>query len=154
MRAPRGVRSSASDNGWISRAYPSHYRFALAHTDVHIHPEIPAIGYVPGAAAVDRMIGVGERTRCLALESPSKLRLPNRSLPQRTKRCSKAETILDLAWTNAARNWVQIVFQAFRFTAANNSLTREWTIRGRDNCALTLAASAVVIDHYPVGSFV
>jgi NTE family protein len=49
--------------------YPSHYRFALSHTDIHIHPEIPVSGYVPGAATVDRMIEVGERATHRALES-------------------------------------------------------------------------------------
>jgi NTE family protein len=61
-----------SPNGqWASRAYPSHYRFALSHTDIHIHPEIPATGYVPGPAAVDRMIAVGESATLKALESLS-----------------------------------------------------------------------------------
>lgn len=47
--------------GQTPRAYPSHYRFALSQTDVHIHPEIPPSGYIPGASAVDRMMVVGER---------------------------------------------------------------------------------------------
>lgn len=68
----RSLGCSPSDRRWTTRAYPSHYRFALAHTDIHIHPEIPATGYVPGAAAVDRMIAVGERAAYLALESLSK----------------------------------------------------------------------------------
>ena len=51
------------------RAYPSHYRLALSHTDIHIHPEIPVSGYIPGAFAVDRMIAVGERATHKALES-------------------------------------------------------------------------------------
>lgn len=49
--------------------YPSHYRFALSHTDIHIHPEIPVSGYVPGALAVKRMIAVGERAARQALNS-------------------------------------------------------------------------------------
>ncbi|HEU4508867.1 MAG TPA: patatin-like phospholipase family protein [Pyrinomonadaceae bacterium] len=49
------------------RAYPSHYRFALSHTDIHIHPEIPFSGYVPSPLAVDRMIAVGERATRRAL---------------------------------------------------------------------------------------
>ena len=60
------------DRRWNTRAYPSHYRFALSHTDIHIHPEIPVAGYVPGAAAVARMIAVGERTAERVLESLSK----------------------------------------------------------------------------------
>ena len=54
---------------WTTLAYPSHYRFALVQTDIHIHPEIPAVGYVPGAAAVDRMIAIGERAAYRALNS-------------------------------------------------------------------------------------
>lgn len=68
----RSLGCSPSDRRWTTRAYPSHYRFALAQTDIHIHPEIPATGYVPGAAAVDRMIAVGERAAYLALEALSK----------------------------------------------------------------------------------
>lgn len=65
----RSLGYSPAGPRWVSRAYPSHYRFALSHTDIHIHPEIPAIGYVPGSAAVDRMIAVGERAVYQALES-------------------------------------------------------------------------------------
>lgn len=65
----RSFGCSPSDSRWTTRAYPSHYRFALAHTDVHIHPQIPATGYVPGTAALNRMIAVGERAAYLALES-------------------------------------------------------------------------------------
>lgn len=43
------------------RVYPSHYRAALSHTDIHIQPDIPLAGYVPGESAVERMIAVGER---------------------------------------------------------------------------------------------
>ena len=68
----RSLGYSPSDQRRTVRAYPSHYRFALAHTDIHIHPEIPASGYVPGAAAVDRMIAVGERAAYQALESLAK----------------------------------------------------------------------------------
>jgi NTE family protein len=68
----RSLGSSPSDRRWIARAYPSHYRFALAHTEIHIHPEIPASGYVPGAVAVERMIAAGERAAHVALESLSK----------------------------------------------------------------------------------
>ena len=50
-----------------SRFYPSHYRLALSHTEIHIHPEIPVSGYVPHATAVDRMIAVGERAARRAL---------------------------------------------------------------------------------------
>lgn len=68
----RSLGYSPSSQRWMTRAYPSHYRFALAHTDIHIHPEIPATGYVPGAGAVNRMIAVGERAAYLALESLAK----------------------------------------------------------------------------------
>ena len=51
------------------RVYPSHYRFALSHADIHIHPEIPASGYIPGASAVDRMIKIGERATYQALDA-------------------------------------------------------------------------------------
>jgi NTE family protein len=57
-----------SNPHWSNRAYPSHYRLALSHTDIHIHPYIPAEGYVPGRTAVDRMIAVGERATHQALE--------------------------------------------------------------------------------------
>jgi NTE family protein len=67
----RSLGWSPARQRWSS-AFPSHYRFALSHTDIHIHPEIPAIGYVPGAAAVDRMIAVGERAAYQALESLGK----------------------------------------------------------------------------------
>jgi NTE family protein len=47
-----------------SRFYPEHYRSALHHTDLHIHPSIPVTGYTPGAAAIERMIDAGaEATR-------------------------------------------------------------------------------------------
>ena len=64
----RSLGSSPYD-GLTCRAYPSHYRFALAHTDIHIQPQIPATGYVPSATAVDRMIAVGECAAIQALES-------------------------------------------------------------------------------------
>jgi NTE family protein len=51
------------------RTYPRHYLSALAHTDIHIHPQIPLAGYVPGSAAVAKMIAVGERATHRALES-------------------------------------------------------------------------------------
>ena len=70
----RSFGYSPFDQRWTSRAYPSHYRFALAHTDIHIHPAIPATGYVPGAAAIKRMIDVGERAAYKAFESLSKSR--------------------------------------------------------------------------------
>lgn len=68
----RSFGYSPWDQRWTSRAFPSHYRFALAHTDIHIHPEIPATGYVPGAAAINRMIAVGERATYLTFESISR----------------------------------------------------------------------------------
>jgi predicted acylesterase/phospholipase RssA len=55
------LRSFGCSPAKTARLYPSHYRFALAHADLHIHPEIPIKGYVPGPTAVDRMIAVGER---------------------------------------------------------------------------------------------
>jgi predicted acylesterase/phospholipase RssA len=69
----RSLGHPPAKSGLTSRAFPSHYRFALAHSDVHIHPEIPVKGYVPGAAAVDRMIEVGERATYRALDSFLKL---------------------------------------------------------------------------------
>ena len=51
------------------RVYPFHYRLAVSHTDIHIHPEIPVSGYIPGSFAVDRMIAVGERATREALDS-------------------------------------------------------------------------------------
>jgi len=68
----RSLGCSPLEQRWTTRAYPSHYRFALAHTDIHIHPEVPATGYVPGAAAIDRMIAVGERAAYLSFESLAK----------------------------------------------------------------------------------
>lgn len=41
--------------------YPAHYRVALRHTDLLVQPSIPRAGYVPGAAAVERMIAAGEQ---------------------------------------------------------------------------------------------
>jgi NTE family protein len=68
------MRSLGFSPSRIARVYPSHYRFAVSHADIHIHPQIPAGGYVPGAAAVNRMIAVGERSACMALESAFKER--------------------------------------------------------------------------------
>jgi hypothetical protein len=68
----RSLGCSPFEQRWTTRAYPSHYLFALAHTDIHIHPEIPVTGYVPGAAAINRMIAVGERATYLSFESLSK----------------------------------------------------------------------------------
>jgi NTE family protein len=65
----RSFGCSPFERRWIVRAYPSHYRSALAQTDIHIHPEIPATGYIPRTAAVERMIAVGERAAYLALGS-------------------------------------------------------------------------------------
>jgi hypothetical protein len=49
------------------RIYPSHYREALDNTDLFIQPSIPVTGYVPGRAAVERMIAVGEQAARSAL---------------------------------------------------------------------------------------
>ena len=48
-------------------AYPRHYRSALAHTDLLIHPRIPFAGYWPGSKAIDRMISAGESATLHAL---------------------------------------------------------------------------------------
>jgi NTE family protein len=63
------ARSVGCSPARTPRLYPSHYRFALSHTDIHVHPEIPVSGYVPGALAVKRMIAVGERAACQALDT-------------------------------------------------------------------------------------
>ena len=70
----RSLDCSPSAPHWTSKVYPTHYRFALSHTDIHIHPAIPASGYIPGPAAVDRMIAIGERTTLAALNSAFKER--------------------------------------------------------------------------------
>jgi NTE family protein len=66
----------------MGRAYPSHYRHAVRHADLLIQPGIPFAGYVPGAAAVERMIAVGEQAthRALARLSDPALR-PARRRP-------------------------------------------------------------------------
>lgn len=51
-----------------SRAYPSHYRSAVHHTDVLIHPRIPLAGYLPSPVAVERMIAAGAAAARLALD--------------------------------------------------------------------------------------
>ena len=63
------LRSLGCSPSKTGRFYPTHYQSALAHADLHIHPEIPLRGYVPGSSAVDRMIAVGERTTVRMLES-------------------------------------------------------------------------------------
>ena len=47
--------------------YPAHFRRAVLHTDVLIQPTIPTAGYMPGAAAVERMIAAGEEAARQAL---------------------------------------------------------------------------------------
>lgn len=49
------------------RAYPLHYREAVGHADVLVHPPVPFSGYVPGPAAVERMIKAGEQAAHRAL---------------------------------------------------------------------------------------
>jgi hypothetical protein len=49
------------------RVYPGHYLTALRHTDLLIQPAIPARGYFPGSAAIERMIAVGEAATRIAL---------------------------------------------------------------------------------------
>ena len=61
-----------AQTSWTTRAYPSHYRFALTRTDLHIHPDIPGPDYLPGPSGVDRMIVAGERATNRALEHLSK----------------------------------------------------------------------------------
>jgi hypothetical protein len=67
--SPRACFTSAPNTVEFS---PSHYRFALAQTEIHTQPEIPLTGYVPGAAAVERLIARGERATYQALKSLSK----------------------------------------------------------------------------------
>jgi len=61
------LRSLGCSPSRVARFYPSHYRRALSHAEIHIHPEIPVSGYVPGAIAVDQMIAVGEHSARRAL---------------------------------------------------------------------------------------
>jgi NTE family protein len=42
------------------RIYPSHYRQAVRHADLLIHPSIPTAGYLPSERAVHKMIAAGE----------------------------------------------------------------------------------------------
>jgi len=51
-----------------SRFYPSHYLRAVQHTDLLIHSTVPAAGYLPGAAAIERMIAAGEAAAQCALK--------------------------------------------------------------------------------------
>jgi NTE family protein len=51
------------------RFYPLHYRLALKSTNLLIQPQIPAIGYLPGNAAIERMIAIGEESTYQALLS-------------------------------------------------------------------------------------
>lgn len=53
------------------RAYPFHYRLAVGHADLLVHPRVPLSGYLPGAAAVERMIRVGEQAARHALSRMS-----------------------------------------------------------------------------------
>jgi NTE family protein len=50
------------------RAYPCHYRAALAQTNIHIQPDIPIAAHIPGKPGVERMIAVGEIAARRALE--------------------------------------------------------------------------------------
>jgi hypothetical protein len=49
------------------RVYPRQYLRALRHTDLLVQPPIPLAGYVPGRAAIERMIAVGEAATWRAL---------------------------------------------------------------------------------------
>lgn len=42
------------------RLYPAHYRSASSYADVVIPVDVPLSGYLPGAAAAQRMIDAGE----------------------------------------------------------------------------------------------
>ena len=54
------------------RLYPSHYKQALGHTDLLIHPRIPKIGYLPGKKAIEHMIAAGEKAAHQALSGLQK----------------------------------------------------------------------------------
>lgn len=43
------------------RLYPAHFRNAVRYTDLLIQPAIPTAGYMPVAAAIERMIAAGEQ---------------------------------------------------------------------------------------------
>jgi NTE family protein len=62
----RSVGLSHSKPGG-ERFYPSHYRQALGHTDLLIHPKIPKIGYLPGTNGVEHMMAAGEKAAHQAL---------------------------------------------------------------------------------------
>ena len=68
----RSLGCSPIEQGWKNRPYPVHYRVALSHTNLHIHPHIPASIYLPGPRAVDRMITIGEDFTNRALEEFSR----------------------------------------------------------------------------------
>lgn len=51
--------------------YPAHYRRALHHTHLLIHPHVPFSGYRPGDSGIDRMIAAGEHAARRALEELS-----------------------------------------------------------------------------------
>ncbi len=50
-----------------ARLYPAHYRREVRHTDLLIRPSIPFLGYVPGTAAIERLIAAGEQAAKQAL---------------------------------------------------------------------------------------
>ena len=75
----RSFGCSPSNHRTATRVYPEHYRSGLALTDIHIQPQIPLVGYVPGSSAVDRMIAVGERAAHRALRSLTQLELSSSS---------------------------------------------------------------------------
>lgn len=43
------------------RFFPQHYRLAINNTHLLIQPSIPAVGYLPGKVAIERMIAIGEQ---------------------------------------------------------------------------------------------
>jgi hypothetical protein len=64
----RSLGCSPAGPGWKNRVYPPHYRSALSRTNLHVQPDIPISGYVPGSQAVTRMIAAGEVATYQALE--------------------------------------------------------------------------------------
>jgi len=54
-----------------ARVYPRHYRDAVGSSDILLTPSIPVSGYVPGAAAVERMIEAGESAVVSAMNHTS-----------------------------------------------------------------------------------
>jgi NTE family protein len=62
----RGIRLQPTTPR-ADRFYPAHYRLAVSQANLLIQPSVPAIGYLPGSNAVERMIAAGERATYQAL---------------------------------------------------------------------------------------